>query len=230
MNSFKNVSKPMVATIVLSILVSIVSAQEFPTPPLPPDSAQELQIPPPPSDSAQELQIPPPPSDSTQELSDPADPVDSGGLFDLGLNLGLLAFGILVALFLAFLGSLILLLVAIFYCRNIQRMLKEIGEERRVVPHRSVWLMCIPFFNIIYAFIFYPRVSESIAAEYKYRGMTSNGDYEKKLGLALSILPLCGFIPVLNTFTSIGLLVVFIIYWYRISYHRRQFRSNPIAE
>ena len=109
-------------------------------------------------------------------------------------------------------------------------MLKEIGEERRVVPHQSVWLMCIPFFNIIYAFIFYPRVSESIAAEYKYRGMTSNGDYEKKLGLALSILPLCVFIPFIKIFTPILLLVVFIIYWYRISYHRRQFRSNPIAE
>ena len=174
MNSFKNFSKPMVATVFFLILGSTAGAQPPPPPPPPPAAGIPLD----------------------------------------GAIIGLL-FGISIA---------------VLYCRNIQQMLKEIGEERRAVPHQNVWLMCIPFFNIIYAFIFYPKVSESIAAEYKYRGMTLNGDYEKKLGLALSILPLSGFIPYVNIFTSIIQLVVFIIYWYRISYHRRQFRSNPIAE
>ena len=154
---------------------------------------------------------------SAQALPPPPPPPAAG----IPLDGGILALLLLL---------LLVIPIYVFYCLNIQRMLKEIGEERRAVPHQNIWLMFIPFFNIIYPFIFYPKVSESIAAEYEYRGMPSNGDHEKGLGLALSILPLCGFIPFLNILTSIGQLVVFIVYWSRISHHRRQFRSNPIAE
>lgn len=113
---------------------------------------------------------------------------------------------------LIFIG-LIALVVGILYLLTLQNVLKRVRPENRSVDPSNVWLMLIPLFNLIYAFILYPKISESIAREYAAREMSPDGDFGKTLGTVMPILSLCGFIPILGSFAGLANLVIWIIYW-----------------
>lgn len=105
-----------------------------------------------------------------------------------------------------------LILLNIFYLINLQDTLKEVGESRRQVPPSNVWLMFIPFFNLIYPFILYPKICDSVKAEFQHRGLDSNSDFGKGIGITLPILSLVSIIPYLGILARIGHLVLFIIF------------------
>jgi hypothetical protein len=128
----------------------------------------------------------------------------------------LLGIGIVVILFTALIG----IVVAVLYLLNLQNLLKIISPENRVVEPSNVWLMLIPLFNLVYAFILYPKISESVKNEFLKRGLADGGDYGKSLGTAMAVLGLCGFIPVLGGFASIAHLVIWIIYWVKMSEYK----------
>ena len=128
----------------------------------------------------------------------------------------LLGIGIVIILFTALIG----IVVAVLYLLNLQNLLKRISAENRVVEPGNVWLMLIPIFNLVYAFILYPKISESIKNEFLKRGLSDSGDFGKSLGTAMAVLGLCGFIPVLGGFDSIAILVIWIIYWVKMSEYK----------
>jgi len=128
----------------------------------------------------------------------------------------LLGIGIVIILFTALIG----IVVAVLYLLNLQNLLKRISVENRVVEPGNVWLMLIPIFNLVYAFILYPKISESIKNEFLKRGLSDSGDYGKSLGTAMAVLGLCGFIPILGGLASIANLVIWIIYWVKMSEYK----------
>ena len=103
---------------------------------------------------------------------------------------------------------------------TLQNLLKRISSENRVVEPSNVWLMLIPLFNLVYAFILYPKISESLKNEFLKRGLADSGDYGKSLGTAMAVLGLCGFIPIFGGFASIAHLVIWIIYWVKMSEYK----------
>jgi len=109
------------------------------------------------------------------------------------------------------------LLPGILYLLTLQNVLKRVSPENRLVPAENVWLMLIPLFNIIYPFILYPKISDSIANEYAARGMSPDGDFGKGLGTAMPILGLCSVIPLLGILAGLGNFVIWIIYWSKMS-------------
>ena len=117
--------------------------------------------------------------------------------------------------------------IMVFYLLNLQNALKQVGESRRLVPPSNVWLMFIPLFNLIYAFILYPRISDSIKAEYEYRGLEPEGDFGRAIGITIPILGLCSLIPILG-FAHIGTLVLFIIFWVKISGYKTKLQNTPL--
>ena len=66
-----------------------------------------------------------------------------------------------ILMLLVFAGAI---LVAVFYLLNLQNLLKQITPANRQVEPGNVWLMFIPLFNIIYPFILYPKITDSVKA------------------------------------------------------------------
>lgn len=129
----------------------------------------------------------------------------------------LLGVGIIVVLFFL----LIALVVAILYLLTLQNTLRKIAPQNRTIEPGNVWLMLIPLFNLIYAFILYPKISESLKNEFESRGNPQGGDYLNTLGYvnaASGVTNLVlNFIPLIGSVIQLGLFVVWIVYWVQIS-------------
>lgn len=130
---------------------------------------------------------------------------------------------ILILLFIIFLVALV---PGILYLLTLQNLLKAISHENRLVSPDNVWLMLIPLFNLIYPFILYPKISDSLSHEYESRGWDPDGDFGKGLGTAMPILGLCSFIPVIGFLAALGNFVVWIIYWSKMSAHKNTLLWN----
>lgn len=129
-------------------------------------------------------------------------------------------------------GSVILvgvIVVAIFFFKNLQDLLNECDPANQQIPPKNVWLMFIPLFNIVYRFIMYPKISETLKREFESRGVPQQGDYLKGLGLGLSIANVVNVILPQNVRGVIGLgcLVLMIIYWVKAAEMKKKLRSLP---
>lgn len=126
----------------------------------------------------------------------------------------------------------IIIVVAVFFFKNLQDMLNECDPANRQIPPVNVWLMFIPFFNIVYRFIMYPKVSETLKREFESRGVSQNGDYLKGLGLGLSIANAVNIVLPQGArgFIGLGCLVLMIIYWVKAAEFKNKLRSLPKAD
>jgi hypothetical protein len=115
--------------------------------------------------------------------------------------------------------------IAILYLMNLQNLLKEIAPKNRLVEPGNVWLMLIPLFNIIYPFILYPKICDSVKAEFEFRGNPEAGDYGRALGITMPILGLVGFVPFLGTFAGLANLVIFIIFWVKMAEYKNKLKK-----
>lgn len=128
-----------------------------------------------------------------------------------------------------FIGLAIGILIYVFYLKNLQDLLKECEKSNLQMPPANVWLMFIPFFSIVYGFIMYPKISESIKREFESRNAPQSGDYLKTLGIVMPILSAVGLIPVdaLKGIVGLAGLVIFIIYWVKSAEMKNKLRSLP---
>lgn len=119
------------------------------------------------------------------------------------------------------------ILIAVFYLLNLQNLLKEISPANRQVEPGNVWLMFIPLFNIIYPFILYPKITDSVKMEMESRGMAESGDYGRGIGIALPVTGLCGIIPVIGILASLANLVLFILFWVKMAGYKTKLKNSP---
>ena len=137
-----------------------------------------------------------------------------------------------------FIGVLIGLAILIMYLLNLQNALKEISDENRDVPAVNAWLLLIPLFTIVYAFIFYPRMSSSFKKEFEARGLPAEGDYLKNLGVAYAILGaitgLLNYSVSLNLqisgLLSLASIIVFIVLWVKVAKIKNILKSTTRSE
>jgi len=124
------------------------------------------------------------------------------------------------------------LFIAIYFLRNLRDLLRECAPQNRKVSPGNVWLMFIPLFNVVYGFILYPKISETLKREFEYRNSPQDGDYLRGLGIAMPILNVVGIVPVefLKGIAGIGGLIVFIIYWVQSANMKNKLRALPKGE
>lgn len=125
-------------------------------------------------------------------------------------------------LFLVIFLLVIGLVVAILYLLTLQNLLYRVSPQNRTVEPGNVWLLLIPLFNLIYPFILYPKISESVANEYASRGLAPQGDFGKSLGITMPILSLCGIIPFIGAFAGLANLIIWIIFWSKMAGYKSQ--------
>ena len=127
-------------------------------------------------------------------------------------------------------GLAIGITIMYFYLKNLSDLLKQVSPSNRLTEPGSVWLMFIPLFNLIYPFILYPKICDSTKAEYMSRGLPSEGDFSRGIGITMPILGLAGMIPVLGGIASLGNLVLFIVFWVKTSGYKNQLLMSPAGE
>ncbi len=119
------------------------------------------------------------------------------------------------------------IVINVFYLLNLQNTLKQVHSSRRLVPPSNVWLMFIPIFSVIYAFMLYPKISDSVKAEYQARQLNPDGDFARSLGLTMAALSVAGFLPYIGTLAGLANFVIFIIFWVKISGYKNHLINNP---
>lgn len=127
-------------------------------------------------------------------------------------------------------------LIAFFYKTMIDVM-TLVRPTNRLTEVGNIALTFIPLFNLIYGFIVYPKICDSIRNEFNELGIQEKGDFGKGLAITFQILVLTMMIPILNFITIFAALIVGIIYWVKINeyktklreYNKDGFSNNPIA-
>jgi hypothetical protein len=86
----------------------------------------------------------------------------------------------------------------------------------------NVWLMLIPLFNVVWVFMVVNAIANSTKAQLEQYGVYSSDKPTYSIGLAWAICSLCNWLPVLGIFAGLASLVLFIVYWIKVSEVRKQ--------
>ena len=130
-----------------------------------------------------------------------------------------------------FLGffSVLFLIPAILYLLTLQNALSKCAPVSRAMQPGLVWLLLVPFFNMIWNFFVVMNIAKSLANEYARRGIPSPEPAPgQAIGLAMSICLCCGIIPILGILASLAGLVLWVVYWVKIAEYSRVLDMPPI--
>lgn len=120
--------------------------------------------------------------------------------------------GVLVIVGIAFLISVAIWVVV---CLILYSAMKRVPAAHRRAEPGLAWLLLIPVFNLVWNFIYLPKVSESLASALAAQGDTTAGDAGGQLALVYAILMAIAtagaFIPIVNCFSGVASLAGFVI-------------------
>ncbi len=119
----------------------------------------------------------------------------------------------------------IFVMFALYYKTIIDAM-SLVRPENRLTGTGNIMLNIIPFFNIVYGFIVYPKICDSIKQEYSELGLQPDGDFGKGLAVTLQALSLTMMIPFINFLTGIGSLVIWIILWVKLNGYKTELQKH----
>lgn len=112
----------------------------------------------------------------------------------------------------------IMIVPTIFYLLTLQKALNRCSPENRAMNPPMVWLMLIPFFNLVWQFIVVLNLAKSLGAEFQKRGIPEDANPGQTIGLIMCVSSLlCGpiyFIP-------------WIIYWVKIAGYSGKLAIGP---
>ncbi|PVD53752.1 hypothetical protein DC498_04380 [Terrimonas sp.] len=139
-------------------------------------------------------------------------------------------FTILFAL-LIFIAALV---PAIFFVLTLQKTLNVISPESRRMRPGQVWLLLIPFFNLVWLFITVSRIADSIKNEsMRLHITTDEGRPTYGIGLIMCIFYVTGsilyqlrFIPLTGAIFSLAGIICWILYWIKVNDYKNLILSN----
>lgn len=141
-----------------------------------------------------------------------------------------LGFGIIFIYFIVIIGMFVLMA---FYYKTMVEVMSLVRPKNRQTSVGDVLFMFIPLFNIVYGFIVYPKICDSISKEYKTLKLSPDGDFGKGIAITIQVLSLVLIIPFLNFLAAIALLIIAIIFWSKIDGYKKkleQYNKNGFAE
>lgn len=138
------------------------------------------------------------------------------------LQLGMISV-VIILFYLIFVVGIFLLLV--YYVKTIIEVMVHVRPSNRLTGVSNILLNYVPLVNIVYGFIVYPKICDSIKNEYKTLGLPEDGDFGKGLAITLQALTLTMFIPFLNFLTSIAGLVLWILLWVKFNKYLNDLKS-----
>ena len=121
------------------------------------------------------------------------------------------------------------IVVAIFYILTLSRALEKCAPQNRTMQPGMTWLLLIPLVNLIWHFFVVLALSASLGNEFRARNILAPPEPGKSLGLAMCICAACCIIPLLGAITGLANLVLWIIYWIKISEFSHMLDQPPIV-
>ncbi|HUA96897.1 MAG TPA: hypothetical protein VMA34_01065 [Terracidiphilus sp.] len=111
---------------------------------------------------------------------------------------------------------------AIFYILTLQGALKKCSEASRTLEPGMIWLLLVPFVNLIWHFFVVMGIANSLGNEFKMRNWVATEPQPgQSIGLAMCICAACSIIPFLGVIAGVASLVLWIIYWAKIGEYSR---------
>lgn len=123
---------------------------------------------------------------------------------------------IALALGILFFTVVIMVAISILICLLIYLPYKEVPAEHQKMAPGLVFLLLIPFFNIIWNFIVFMRIPESFQSYFAAQGRTDVGDCGRQIGLWYAICGVAAIVPCVNYVAGPAALVLFIIFLVKI--------------
>jgi hypothetical protein len=121
-----------------------------------------------------------------------------------------------------FIAIAIGVVVSILFIVTLSKALSRCAPHNRATSPGSCWLLLIPLVGIVWCFMLFPRISESLWREFRERNLPIEPQPGRTLGLVLASLQACGFVPFVNLLAAPAALICWILYWVKISGYSSQ--------
>lgn len=109
------------------------------------------------------------------------------------------------------------IIATVLYCITLQNALQAVSPHNRKMKPGNVWLLFIPFFNLVWNFIVVDAIASSFQKEYERFGVVQANKPTYRIGLTMAILQAASLIPVIGIITSLASIVCLIIYWLQVN-------------
>jgi len=119
----------------------------------------------------------------------------------------------------------IILIPLIFYILSLQSALAAVSPENRKLEPGLAWLLVIPVFNFVWNFFIVDAIAVSFERDFQKYGVYHSKKQTFDLGLTMSILCCCFWIPLLNILAILGAFVIWIIYWIKVVQYKNELIS-----
>ena len=125
--------------------------------------------------------------------------------------------GAQIAIALAFYGVIILVIlgIQILICWQLSKLQSALPEPFRRHSPGMAFLMLIPFFNLVWVFIYPMGLSDGYSQFFNSQGV-NNGDCNKQIALWWGICTVAGIIPCLGIFFAMASLILMIIFFVKM--------------
>jgi hypothetical protein len=91
-----------------------------------------------------------------------------------------------------------------------------------------MWLLLIPLLNLIWNFLAVNAISDSLGNEFRLRGLRNvEPQPGKSIGMPMAICGACSLIPILGILASLAYLVLWIMYWIKVSSFSKMLDQAP---
>jgi hypothetical protein len=111
----------------------------------------------------------------------------------------------------------VLILPTIFFILTQQRALSKCSPANRTMSPGLAWLQIVPVLGFIWQFFVVSALANSLANEFRARGIQEEERPGYGVGLAMCITRICVIIPVLGFFSLVASLILWIVYWVKIA-------------
>lgn len=135
----------------------------------------------------------------------------------------------LIVLFFVF--GVFFLLPAIFYVLTLQRTLYKCAPISRTLEPGMVWLYLVPLVNLVFHFFIVLGMAKTLRNEFNRRGLVVPEEMPgQSIGLAMCICACCAIIPLLGLLAALAHLVLWIVYWVKISEFSRMLEMPTLSQ
>jgi hypothetical protein len=118
--------------------------------------------------------------------------------------------------------SVFFLIPVVMYILTLSRALGKCSPASVTLEAAMLWLLLVPFVNLIWHFFVVMGMAKSLANEFRMRGIpVAEAEPAQGIGMAMCICGACTIIPLLGLLAGLAQVVLWIVYWVKISEYSR---------
>ncbi len=129
------------------------------------------------------------------------------------------AIGAIIATYLGCIGLAVVIsyVIQILFCMTLTKCLKACAPRNRTMEPGQVWLSLIPLVGIVFIIMALFKVPDSVANEYRDRGLRGDGDFGKTMAIWYIVTAfVCGAISP----------IFLIMYWVKIAGYTKELQGR----